>query len=399
MFSIPKPQAPLALPKPPGPSARGEPPPIARAGQTVPRGEAVEIPERGKISLRSLSNGTAVWVVHHADGSLNVLASVVLAKHAPRTELPPFVWQTISYSPDQGRFVGGYDARGKSVHGWAPIQAFSWTRIDEHQLALGRAVATVPAPVQAADAAPSLDGPARAYAGLPTQDWASVTDGRIALLDADLVVRDQGVAELCQAPDPSAPLKFFAECPAGSPWVLGSPSNKPPHMRAHVLYGPLVVQRHRQAASVILTAPPRMRSLPPPVKSPCPLRSRSGQYPGYRVEWTHKDGPDVHRELCDPHGTLIILHSAILRGSGSERVGAALRHELEPRLAAIVPTSWSRGCNGDVEITLKGKHPECRLDAVIQKLGEYLRERNASDRIILRLPLRGAGAISREPWQ
>ncbi len=258
------------VPQPGEASAPQDSPPSAPAQQEAPQGESVAVPERGRLSLRTLSNGMQVWVVHHRDGSLNVLAATLATKDWPRSELAPFLWQVITYSQDEGRFIGGYDARGQSVHGWAPIQAFTWTRLDEGHIALGGTVATRSVPIQARDAAPMLEGPSRAYTDLPLQSWASVKDGHVARLDVDLVVRDQGAAQLCHAPDSSASLESFTACPTGSPLVLGSSNGKPPHMLAHVLYGPLVVQRRRQAASVIVTTPPEIRSLTTSRRRPRP---------------------------------------------------------------------------------------------------------------------------------
>ena len=67
----------FSVPKPGEPAAEHQDPTRAQTGLSVPRGESVELPVRGSITLRTLSNGAQVWVAHQRDGSVNVLSSLI----------------------------------------------------------------------------------------------------------------------------------------------------------------------------------------------------------------------------------------------------------------------------------------------------------------------------------
>lgn len=218
-FSVPK----------PGEAAETRKAQIGRA-LSVPAGDSVEIPDRGKISLRTLPGGSQIWVAHQRDGSLNVLASTFRPEDPFHEDLAPFTWWSSAYSKERGRFFEGNDARGRSVHGLSPLQAYSWTRVDESHIRLGVAIPTEPGPIQAPDAAPVLEGPDYAYKDLPVEQWESVADGQVARVDIDLVAGNRRPAELCSAPDRSSPVDDFTECPAGSPTVEGSSSSLPHHI-------------------------------------------------------------------------------------------------------------------------------------------------------------------------
>src|SRR5690606_14775842 len=164
----------------------------------------------------------------------------------------------VTYQPQLGRFVGGYDAHGRNVHGRAPLQALSWVPADENHIDIGANEALSPGPVQPREQAPKLEGPDRAYSTLRARKWDAVADGQVALLDADWVLSSDGLSELCDAPAATQSVEFFHSCPAGSPRVRGRATRG----RGQILYGPFVVLRHGNSASVTLTGPIQRRALP-----------------------------------------------------------------------------------------------------------------------------------------
>lgn|GEM_PF-2297421 len=136
-----------------------------------------------------------------------------------------------------------------------------------------------------------------------------------------------------------------------------------------------------------------MRRLPRVPGVTCPLQARRGQYRGYQVEWTYKDGPEAHHRLCPGSSGAILFDSAILRGNGSEQLGDELRRGIEPRLRKILPAVWTKGCDGSLAIILPSKEHDCRIDEVIEMIGEYLRKRDANDRIVVMRGLHAAPAL------
>lgn len=386
----------FSIPKPGEPSTQILVPPATPTPLIVPWGETIELPDRGTISLRTLSNGARVWVAHQGDGAVDVLSSVRSLDN-PFEDFHPFDWATLNYFEDIGRFWGGWDSTGQNVHGGPPIQSFAWTRADSKHIVLKGAQPTEAAPIQAPRVAPHLVGESRAYSDVPLSEWSDIPDGHVAQVDLDLVWLKHRPGELCKSPPPKASLEYFEECPAGSPVVSGlEGGHGHPTEGGSIHYGPWVVQR--QGRKALLLATGRIgwtgRRVPAPPERECPLRARSGKFPGYRIEWTQKDGPEAYQQLCGGPVLPVVMVSAVVRGEGTKRIGDALPDELEPLIAPIVGVNnWGTGCDGSLSVGLPGDTDACPLDPVIETIGKFLRERDANDRVIVRMGLRAAPAL------
>jgi len=84
---------------------------------------------------------------------------------------------------------------------------------------------------------------------------------------------------------------------------------------------------------------------------------------------------------------------ALIHGTGDAHVGAKLWSELAPRLAEFKIDGWSLSCGGRVyAITINNKRESCRVDRIIEAIGRYLRERDASDFVVLQMGLWAAPA-------
>jgi hypothetical protein len=132
-----------------------------------------------------------------------------------------------------------------------------------------------------------------------------------------------------------------------------------------------------------------------PLQAPCVLRTEPGPRLGYTVEWTPHSSAHVLDELCATprdEGT-IRLEAALLRGTGDYHVGAALRRELEPRLERFVLDGWTLSCGRSFTLILNAKKSSCVVDEVIAVIGDYLRGRRASDRVVVMVGFWDAPAL------
>ena len=122
-----------------------------------------------------------------------------------------------------------------------------------------------------------------------------------------------------------------------------------------------------------------------PAKTPCTLRSEAGPRVGYAVEWTPHRPTYLLDELCATprNDERIRMEAAVLRGTGDHYVGAALRRELEPRLERFVLDGWTLSCGRSFTLVLNAKKSSCQIDDVIAVIGDYLRRRKASDRVVV----------------
>jgi len=236
--------------------------PLAHAPQLAhtPLGE-VTLPARGQMALATLADGTDVWVVHHQNGDRCVLSASVAVRDTNYSRMDPALDVTPTWDARSGRFLGGYDAYGRNVHGWAPLVAYHFMPLGADTLQVDGLAPIAPGPIQAAAAAPVLQGRPRAYLDRsPVADFDEIQSGHVALLQADVVWGMSGPARLCTAPP--AATASFAGCAESAPAVEGSPVLT--RAGVLVLNGPVLVRRKGpKLAHVTLSGQHQTRVLVP----------------------------------------------------------------------------------------------------------------------------------------
>ena len=133
-----------------------------------------------------------------------------------------------------------------------------------------------------------------------------------------------------------------------------------------------------------------------PPKVPCQIViSRPAHGVGWELEWAARaPGRDLDQLCGDPplDDVSIRFEVAVLRGTGPNHVGTALRRELEPRLLERFELDgWSLSCGNSFTFTLNGQ--SCQVNEVIDVVGEYLRQRGANDRVVILMGLWAAPAL------
>ncbi len=247
-FSIPDPVA-----KEPSSAAeqRAEP----RADETM---EPVALPPAGHLRLVTLRDHNQVWVSHESDGTISVFGAETSLARWPSERSFANLSVVVTWYPAWGRFVGGWDAQGRSVHGFPPLTPRRWRLTARGELMVGGLAEPRPGPIRPRTSAPQLDGPENAwsvYASLPSTPWQRLSDGEVGLVDLDLVASPAHGAQLCRAPRRSEATHGFNGCPTNAPHVWGGAS--PPAPRSLVaIEGPLVVRRHGALAEVIVSQTP-----------------------------------------------------------------------------------------------------------------------------------------------
>jgi hypothetical protein len=220
--------------------------------------EAVPLPARGHLALVTLRGGSQVWVAHEADGSLGVVSAVTSIARWSLERLPEYLLVPVSWQTALGRFQGGWDSQGHSVHGFAPLTPRYWQLDARGALWVGDPIEPLPGPIRARRLAPQLDGPSRAYQAPQRGAWATLRDGEAALVDWDLVSSPATGVRLCAAPKAAESAGGFRGCAPNAPEVMGAP--KRPAGRLFALDGPFVVRRVGVLAEVIISnSVPQMR--------------------------------------------------------------------------------------------------------------------------------------------
>ena len=134
------------------------------------------------------------------------------------------------------------------------------------------------------------------------------------------------------------------------------------------------------------------------IPKPCTLPTLPGMRSGYEIVWTANEDFDKYARICirrDPHAYVSPLRFeiALIRGTGDVHVGSKLWSELAPRLAEFKLDDWNLACGGGVyAIMLNAKQESCHVDRIIEIIGRYLRERNASDFVVLQMGVWAAPA-------
>ena len=133
-------------------------------------------------------------------------------------------------------------------------------------------------------------------------------------------------------------------------------------------------------------------------KEPCTIPTLPQMRSGYEIVWTANEDYDKFARICihkDPHAYYSPLHFevALIRGTGNVHVGSKLWSELAPRLTEFKLDGWDLACGGGVyAIMLNAQQESCHVDRVIETIGRYLRERNASDFVVLQMGVWAAPA-------
>ena len=235
------------------PSADERELPEPRASATAaPQLEPVPLPPVGHLALATMHDGSEVWVAHEANGAVSVVAAVASLRPWLLSGFPDYLESAVQWSPELGRFQGGWDWRGHSVHGFSPLTPHRFQLDARGQLWVGAPIEALPAPIRPRKDAPQLDGRARAYTTLRRSTWRDLHEGEFALVDLDLVSLPALGVTLCKVPKQTTSSTRFRNCPRDAPRVLGAPDH--PRAPAFVLYGPFVVRRVGNAARVVVTA-------------------------------------------------------------------------------------------------------------------------------------------------
>jgi hypothetical protein len=240
----------------------------ALQGEASPESRAMEatLPPRGHMAVTRLVNGAEVWLVHHRDGSVDVLSAAVPTRDAnfflQRVERDDALFVAPAWDRESGRFRGGYDARGHNVHGWAPMQRYDYVRSSGDRVrVLGSSEIAPPSPILPPEAAPILDAPTAAYEHAQRRlftEFAAIPDGNVELLATDVVWGLSGKPRLCRAPALAVTSETFPGCPDGAPIVAGSVATE--SSAVLVLEGPVLVRRRGpRLAEVIVTGRPSAR--------------------------------------------------------------------------------------------------------------------------------------------
>ena len=191
----------------------------------------VELPEPGTIALRALNDGREVWVAHHADSRV----SVVAADHGPDER----VRDVLRWNAERGRFESGHDSMGRSTSGGVPLHAYTFVRLPTGRLAIGPPGRMPPGTVVARDQAPRLVGRDRPYAELEANP--EIPEGHMVLVDEALVYGLEGPPRLCAPPEIPKMRAHFLGCPDESPRVADAASERRSGVTIHE--GPHVVRR------------------------------------------------------------------------------------------------------------------------------------------------------------
>jgi hypothetical protein len=250
-FSIPDPL----------PAAQGQRPKAAqapRSGVDAPL-EPVPLPPPGHLQLVTLHDHNQVWVSHHSDGAINVFAAETSLARWPSEWPLTNLSVVVTWQPQSGRFLGGWDAQGFSVHGFPPLTPRRWELSPQGELLVGAPIEPRVGPIRLAQAAPQLEGPQNAwsaYASMPRRSWKDLRDGEVGLIELDLVSTPERGAQLCRALDRGGPTAGFAACPRDAPYVWGVAQRIAP--TSFGVLGPLVVRRRGVRAEVIVAQTPEL---------------------------------------------------------------------------------------------------------------------------------------------
>ena len=361
-----------------------------------PGTQRLALPRRGYIALTTLEDGSELWVAHHRDGSVVVVP----------TSLPDGTGMSfpLSYRSDLGRFGSDHDARGHSVHGRAPLDAYQITRLDENHVRLGPLAPVPRGLIQPREEAPELAGPSVPYSELkPRPTFETIPDGHVGLVDLDVVFGNGGPARLCRVPRSRKLQDHFPGCPASAPAVLGS--RTVPRGVLSVFGGPVVVRRQGNEATLAI---PRGNSQWGSVVRPLPPPARHGRTRERGVltlsasrSGSTQDAQDGFLPPCvEASGSPDEAWRFVAPASGSYAV--AIEGEFDGALAVVDQTNQVLACNDDrhgsyssslLHVTLKqGSESRIIVDGFGGARGTY------SVRVTRDQPLAHGGRLDLGTW-
>jgi hypothetical protein len=225
-------------------ASRGRPTLVNVAGD-------VALPAPGRIALRSLPDGTQIWVAHHTEGNVAIVRADAPGEHGY------YIRRAVGWNDDTQTLGELYDSYGRSGRDYALVLIEHERRGDRVRIGIpylivpslldghpvpGYTGGNPPPPSLPSSTPLVLDGPATPYSHLTPAPFESIADGQLGLVDLDLVIADRK-PRLCRA---SA---HPTGCPAGAP-QFEIPVRK--HATVEVIRGPLLVRRTGNTASAVV---------------------------------------------------------------------------------------------------------------------------------------------------
>lgn len=212
----------------------------ARTAITDARG-TVELPAVGRIAVRSLDDGRAIWVARRDAEDISVLLADRPTKHG--------IHAVVQWNDKAHRFWSEHDSRGRSIHGGAPLQTLSFSRVDAEHIAIGEAFALATGPTIARANEPALDGPDKPYTSAPVS-FRAIADGKVGVLDDSIVVGLDGQARLCTLPEGKA-RQFLPGCHRAHPALTTFPIARG-RRGISMIHGPIAIRRTGEGADLAI---------------------------------------------------------------------------------------------------------------------------------------------------
>ncbi len=230
--------------------------------------DVVAVPPEGETALAHLDDGTPVWVAHQPDGEVDVLgigAVPVAPDASPYAAESAFegVRGATFWVPRERAFLGGsvrFDAEGRAT-GWFPVQvggsedagpvtvrdldAYAITPAGEGQVAVGERRAGA---ARTVDADPDSGGafgedevisPLRgkdAPQPVGVEEALGKPEGRVVLVDGDVVVDGLAPPRVCEVPH--VPVPDLPPCPDDAPEPPDVRARRPDPRAYEVQFGP-----------------------------------------------------------------------------------------------------------------------------------------------------------------
>lgn len=299
----------------------------------------VELPAPGRLALRTLDDGREVWVAHHVDGTIAVVAADWVP--SPRTSMR----QRVTWNERTRRFGTGHDSFGRSVTGDDALPVHAFRRADAG-IEIGELAELPEGPILPREDAPELEGPDSPYENATPVSLDALPEGRVVRVEAPLVLGLEGPPRVCTPPSDRKMLAHFLGCTEGP--THGRSETRP---GVSILGGPLVVRRRGDELDLVIgmgggssSGVREHRILPAAPRGETRARGRiaigrtvSGDTTGARDGFAPScvgapGGPDESWEL---------------RSSTARRVALVLESEFDGALAIVRGDGAVLDCNDD----------------------------------------------------